>query len=57
MKKSIKALITIFIVGYIGIYLGAIINLEGYLGIILSIATMGYFIISAIEDMNHNKKA
>jgi hypothetical protein len=29
-------------------------NLEGYLGVILLIATMGYFIISAIEDM-HNK--
>ncbi|MCY6372597.1 hypothetical protein [Clostridium ganghwense] len=54
MKKSIKALIITFIAGAIGIYLGAAIELEGYLGVILSIATMGYFIISAIEDM-HNK--
>lgn len=56
MKKSIKALIITFITGYIGIYFGAFMNLEGYLGVILSIATMGYFIISAIEDM-HNKQA
>lgn len=53
MRKSIKALIVTFIAGFIGIYLGAFLNLEGYLGVILSIATMGYFIISAIEDMNN----
>ncbi len=33
-----------------GIYLGAAINLEGYLGIILAIAVRGFFIIRAIED-------
>lgn len=54
MRKSIKALIVTFISGFIGIYLGAFLNLEGYLGVILSIATMEYFIISAIEDM-HNR--
>lgn len=52
MKKSIKALIITFIAAYIGIYLGTFIDLEGYLGVIFSIATMGCFIISAIEDMN-----
>lgn len=51
MKKSIKALIITFISAYIGIYLGTFIDLEGYLGLIFSIATMGYFIISAIEDI------
>jgi len=50
MKKSLKALIVTFISGFIGIYLGAFLNLEGYLGVILSIATMGYFIIKSIED-------
>lgn len=53
MKRPVKALIITFMAGTIGIYLGAAINLEGYLGIILSIATMGYFIISAIEDMRN----
>jgi len=52
MNKSVKALILIFISGFIGIYLGAFLNLEGYLGVILSVATMGYFIISAIEDIH-----
>jgi hypothetical protein len=47
-------LIITFIAGFIGIYIGASLNLEGYLGIIISISTMGYFIISAIEEM-HNK--
>ncbi|WP_156132808.1 hypothetical protein [Clostridium culturomicium] len=55
MKKSIKALITTSFVGFLGIYIGAFMNLEGYLGVILAIATMGYFIISAIEDSNSNK--
>ena len=55
MRKSIKALIITSFVGWIGIYIGAFMNLEGYLGVILAISTMGYFIVSAIEDTNPNK--
>lgn len=50
MRKSILGLILTVVAGYIGIYLGAAINLEGYLGIILAIAVMGFFIIRTIED-------
>lgn len=31
------------------IYLGEILNLEGYLGIVFAIAVMGYFVMDAIE--------
>ena len=50
MRKSVLALILTIVAGLIGIYLGAAINLEGYLGIIFAIAVMGSFVISAIED-------
>ena len=50
MRKSTLALIWTIIAGLFGLYLGAIINLEGYLGNILAIAVMGFFIIRAIED-------
>jgi len=50
MRKSMLGLILTVVVGLIGIYLGAAMNLEGYLGIILAIAIMGFFIIRAIED-------
>lgn len=50
MKKAILALILTIVAGLVGIYLGAAINLEGYLGIILAIAVMGFFIIRTIED-------
>ncbi len=56
MKRSVKALIVTFMSGIIGIFLGASMNLEGYLGVILSIATVGYFIISAIEDIQKNER-
>ncbi len=49
MRKSMLGLILTIAVGLIGIYLGAAINLEGDLGIILAIAVMGFFIIRAIE--------
>ena len=49
VSKAVSAFILTVIMGLIGIYLGAFLNLEGYLGIIFSIATMGAFIISAIE--------
>lgn len=54
MKKSIKVLIMTSIVGYVGIYIGAFMNLEGYLGVILAISTMGYFIVSSIEDISQS---
>lgn len=50
MKRATKATIATIVFGIIGMYLGATINLEGYLAIIFAIATMGYFIIEAIED-------
>lgn len=50
MSKAILSFILTIVSGLIGIYLGAAINLEGYLGIILSVATMGGFIISSIES-------
>lgn len=50
MRKALLAFIATFLAGLFGVYWGASINLEGYLGIILSIATMGAFIVSAIES-------
>lgn len=50
MRRSVLGLIVTIVAGLIGIYLGAAINLEGYLGIILAIAVMGFFVIRAIED-------
>lgn len=47
--NKVRALILTIIAGLVGIYLGAAINLEGYLGIVFSVAVMGYFIIQAIE--------
>lgn len=50
MKKSIRALIVTSIVGIVGVYLGAFLMVET-LGVALTIATMGYFVISTIEDV------
>lgn len=33
-EKNITAVIVTLIMGYIGIYIGAMMNLEGYLGVI-----------------------
>lgn len=41
-------ILTIF-AGVFGIYIGAAMGVDGYLGIILAIATMGSCIISSIE--------
>ncbi len=35
--------------GLAGIFLGGALNMEGYLGVILSIAVMGCFILRAVE--------
>ena len=48
MRKVLVVILTI-VAGYIGFILGAILNLEGYLGIVFAIATMGYFVLDAIE--------
>ena len=44
-----KAWILTVLSGLLGIYIGALLNMEGYLGSVFAIATMGYFIINAIE--------
>ena len=48
MKKVLAEIVTI-VAGYLGFILGAALNLEGYHGIVFAIASMGYFIIDAIE--------
>lgn len=48
MRKFVAVILTI-VAGYIGFILGAILNLEGYLGIVFAIAVMGYFVMDAIE--------
>ncbi len=55
MKKIITAVAVTLIMGYIGIYIGAMMNLEGYLGVIFSIASMGAFILHSIEKINEHK--
>ena len=50
MGKIIIAIIATVLFGYIGIIIGAMLNLEGYLGVIFSIATMGAFILHSIEN-------
>ena len=50
MGKIVIAIIATIILGYVGIIIGAMLNLEGYLGIIFSIATMGAFILHSIES-------
>ena len=48
MRKFVAVILTI-VAGYIGFILGAILNLEGYLGIVFAIAVMGCFVMDAIE--------
>lgn len=49
MSNATIAFILTVIMGVIGIFLGAFLGLQGYLGSIFAIATMGAFIISTIE--------
>ena len=51
MRKFVAVILTI-VAGYIGFILGAILNLEGYLGIVFAIAVMGYFVMDAIEKIS-----
>ena len=50
MGKIIIAIIVTILFGYLGFIIGAMLSLEGYLGIIFSIATMGAFILHSIES-------
>lgn len=50
MGRIIIAILVTILMGYIGIIIGAMFNLEGYLGIIFAIATMGAFILHAIDS-------
>ncbi len=50
MKNSIKAIILTIVFATIGIFLDMVLNTE--LGIIFSIAIMGYYTIKTIEDKN-----
>ena len=43
LGKIIAAIIATILFGYLGIIIGATLNLEGYLGVIFAIATMGAF--------------
>ena len=52
MGRIILAVITTILFGCAGILIGMQINLEGYLGVVFSIATMGAFIIDAITNQN-----
>lgn len=50
MGKVIVAVIATILIGYIGFIIGSVLNLEGYLGIVFSIATIGGFILHSIEN-------
>ena len=50
MKKVLIPVIVTIIAGYLGIIIGASINVEGYLGNVFAIASMGGFILKAIGD-------
>lgn len=50
MGRIIIAILVTILMGYIGIIIGAMFNLEGYLGIIFAIARMGAFILHAIDS-------
>lgn len=49
MKNVVISVAATILAGIIGVYVGVALNLEGYLGIIFSIAAMGGCIIHTIE--------
>lgn len=55
MNRRIKEFSITSVMGLIGLFIGAALDMSGFIGIILSIATMGTFIISAIEGNQHTK--
>ena len=50
MRRSTLAFIAAVTAGLTGLFLGAAINAEGYIGVILTVAVMGFFIIRTIEE-------
>ena len=52
MSKTKVSVVVTILAGIIGIYLGATINLEGYLGLVFAIAAATGFIVQAIEQNN-----
>ena len=52
MKKIWMVLIASLLSGLIGIYAGAMLNLEGYFGAVCAISVAGAFIVDAIEKKN-----
>ena len=56
MKKydcAASALIWTILAGVAGVYLGALLNLEGYLGVIFAIAVAAWHIVKAIEEKDN----
>ena len=54
MSNATIAFIVTIIMGVVGVFLGANFGLQGYLGTTFAVATMGAFIISAIEKTKKN---
>lgn len=48
--KKVWALVLTILAGILGLYIGAMLNAEGYFGSVFAIAVMGYFVIDAIEQ-------
>lgn len=48
MKKVLLFVLTV-VAAYIGFIIGALLNLEGYLGVVFAIAVVGIFILDEIE--------
>lgn len=49
MKESTAALILTLAGGVLGFYLGAALNMGGYLGVIAAVAVAAFFIVRAAE--------
>lgn len=55
MKAAAWAAVWVVVAGVAGIYLGALLNLEGYLGVVLAIAAAAYHIVAALDSGNGGK--
>lgn len=51
MNKTAATFCFTVLIGILGICLDMILRFNGYIGIILSIATVGTFIISSLEEL------
>jgi hypothetical protein len=56
MPKTIVLVVVTILAGIIGIYLGAAINLEGYLGLVFAIAMATGFIVQAMNRIINDDK-